>query len=70
MPVLSGTIPSNRLSTLSIELLQHGLSSDAEVIDQEGDTVYVDIVGPIGKAGAALNRAGGEILTTVDKVRR
>jgi hypothetical protein len=70
MPVLSGTIPSNRLSTLSIELLQHGLSSDAEVIDQEGDTVFVDIVGPIGKAGAALNRAGGEILTFVDKVRR
>jgi hypothetical protein len=69
MPVLSATIPSQRLSTLAIELLQFGLGTNAEVIDQEGNTVFVDIVGPIGKAGEAVTRAGGEILTWVDKVR-
>lgn len=70
MPVLSATIPAQRLSTLAIELLQFGLGSDAEVIDQDGDTVFVDIVGPLGKAGEAVTRAGGQIVAWVDKVRR
>jgi hypothetical protein len=70
MPVLSATIPAQRLATLNIELLQFGLSSDAEVIEVDGDRVFVDIVGPIGKAGEAVTRAGGEIVAWVDKVRR
>lgn len=70
MPVLSARIPVRDVPTLGIELLQFGLSSDAELIDIEDGEAYIDIVGPLGKAGEAVTRAGGVILDFVDKVRR
>lgn len=70
MPVLSARIPARDIPRLNIELLQFGLSSNAELIDLDGPDAYVDIVGPLGKSGEAVTRAGGEILDFVDKVRR
>lgn len=69
MPVLTGRIPANRESVLAIELLQHGLESEATVVKREGGQVEVEIVGPLGKAGAALNKAGGSILYFAEKVK-
>lgn len=70
MPVLSARVPSRLLPTLNVELLQFGLSSTAEIVDVDGDETFVDIVGPLGKAGEAVTRAGGEIVAWVDKVRK
>lgn len=70
MSVLSFSIPASQESHFAIELLQHGLSLTAEVVDREGDTVFIDVVGDPYKTLRAGLRAGATPLAYVGKVPR
>jgi hypothetical protein len=68
--ILSVSIPASQESHLAVELLQHGLSLTAEVVDRSDDTVFVDVVGDPYKTLRASLRAGATPLAYVGKVPR
>lgn len=66
MPVLSILIPKQDESRLAISACKRGVP--AEVIDREGDSVYVDLFGTSEKIHGAASEVRHEVLAEVDKV--
>ena len=66
MPVLSILIPKQDESRLAIAACKYGVP--AEVIDRDGDSVYVDLFGTTEKMTATANEVRHEVLAEVPKV--
>lgn len=67
MPVRSITLPASSVQPLAVKALLHGI--EADLIDRDGDTSYVDLIGSDDKINLAL--AGFdevEVIDTLDSV--
>lgn len=66
MPVLSVLIKDRQEARMSVAACKYGVP--AEVIDREGDAIYVDLFGSSDKTRRVAWEVGAEVLDEVDKV--